>query len=74
MASEDSVENHFLRNPSMLAVSVDGVGKPDELHNPFESPLSTLANQVDRGREDLVIHYACRKAHVAPEERDDHVP
>ena len=68
MASEDSAENHFLRNSSILAVSVDRVGKLDELDDAFECPLPTLVNHVDGGREDLVVVYTRREAHVAAEE------
>jgi hypothetical protein len=74
MASEDSVENFILWGPPALAISVDGIGKLDELHDPFESPVVSLAHQVDRGREDLVVGYARRMAHVASEERNHSVP
>jgi hypothetical protein len=73
MASEDSVENLFLRDSPVLAVAIDGVGKVDELYEPFDGPLPPLIHKVDHGREDLVVRYTRRKAHVALEERDDDV-
>ena len=74
MASEDSVENNFLGNPPVLAVSVDGVCKPNEFHDPFDRPLPLLANQLDSLGKDLVIDYTRREAHVAAEERHDRGP
>jgi hypothetical protein len=44
MASEDSVENLLLRDSSVLAITVDGVGKPDQLNDPFASPMPTLVD------------------------------
>ena len=74
MASEDSVENVTLWNPSVLAVSIDGVGKVDEFDYAFETAMPPLTNKVDSGREDLVVDYARREAHVVLEEWDNSVP
>ena len=74
MASEDPVENLCLRDPPVLAVPIDGVGELDEFNDAFESPMSTLINKVDGGREDLVVHHTRRKAHVVPEEWNDSIP
>jgi hypothetical protein len=73
MASEDSVENHFFRHSPMLAIPVDGVGKPDKLHDAFDGTLPALANQLDSLREDLIVHYTRGEAHVVTEERHDHL-
>src|SRR5258708_8596195 len=74
MASEDSVENLLLRYAPVLAIPVDGVGEPDEFHDAFESPLSTLIHKVDHGRKDLVVDYARRKTHVVTKEWNDSIP
>jgi hypothetical protein len=74
MASEDSVENLCLRDPSVLAVAIDGVGESDELYEPLTRAMKTLAYKVHHVRKDLVVHYARRKAHVVPEERNHSVP
>jgi hypothetical protein len=74
MASEDSVEDLTLRDSPILAVSIDGVSKRDELNDAFATLMPPLADQVDGGGEDLVVRYARRKAHVAPEERNNYVP
>ena len=74
MASEDSVENLMLWDPPILAISIDGVGKLDHFDESFASPMPTLGHKVDRHREDLIIRYTRRKAHVISEERNDCVP
>ena len=68
MASEDSVENLTLSDSPMLAVTVDPVGKLDDLYEPFQSAVPSLGHKVDSAREDLVIGYARGEAHVAAEE------
>jgi hypothetical protein len=74
MASEDSVENLSLRDATVLAVAIDGVGQPNEFNDAFESPVPTLVHKVDGGREDLVVDYTRRKAHVVPEDKHVLVP
>jgi hypothetical protein len=74
MASEDSVENLTLSDSPMLAVPVDGVSKANELDDAFATPMPALADQVDNGREDLIVGYTRGEAHVATEERTHHVP
>jgi hypothetical protein len=74
MASEDSVENFTLRCAPVLAVPVDRVGKVDQLYEPIAATMPSLAHQVDSCREDLIVRYPRRKAHVTLEERDHYVP
>ena len=73
MASEDSVDNNLLRDPSMLAVAIDHVGKPHEPKKTFQRPMTSVVYGAHRCSEDLVIIYTRRKAHVPPEERHNHV-
>jgi hypothetical protein len=74
MASEDSVENLLLRNASVLAVPVDGVGKAHKPHDSFDTSLPAFTNKLDSGGEDLVVDSACGKPHVVPKKGYDHVP
>jgi hypothetical protein len=74
MASEDSVENLLLRNPPVLTVAINGVGKFDEFDEALASPVMALIHKADSSREDLIVDYARGKAHVVPEERNNRVP
>ncbi len=73
MASEDSVENLLLRNSPVLTITIDSVGKLDELDEAFASPVVTSIHKVNGRREDLVINHTRRKAHVVPEEGNNRV-
>ena len=74
MASEDSVENLILRDPPVLAIPIDGVGKSNELHESLASAVSALIHKPDDSREDLVVACTCGKPHVVTEERHNSVP
>ena len=58
----------------MLAISVDGVGKVDELNESFDGPMPSLGYKVDSSSEDLVVDHSRGIAHVVVEERHDNVP
>src|SRR5579864_2025231 len=74
MASEDSVEDVCFADAPVLAISVDGVGKPDEAYDAFERLVLAFANQFHSAREELVIGNTRRKAHVPAEEWNHRVP
>ena len=51
MASEDSVENLTLRYPPVLAVPVDGVGKPDQAYEALTRAMSPVTDELDSSRD-----------------------
>jgi hypothetical protein len=73
MASEDSVENVLRRDSSVLAVPIDGVGKPNQSGDPLERLVLASIDQLNSTREDLVVGHTRRKAHIPPKERNDGV-
>lgn len=73
MASEDSVEDQLLWDPSVLAAIIDGVREPHEFHETLLAALSSVIHELDGVGKDLVVLYARRKAHVRAEERHDPV-